>query len=445
MKKHVCALTKRAIAFFMCALFVICVPLSAAAQDEGIDFTFGCPDTKEASAVYLCNLESGKVLASKNLDGAISPSSSAKMMTGLLALEYFGDDLSQKIKVSTEMLEGVSGNLMKIKPSEIYSAEQLIYGVVCAGYNDAAAVLAHFIGGSESEFVRMMNERAMEFGMVATIYANPTGIQGAATTTLSDVVLLSKKAYENERYLKISSATRYDIPADADSIAHSLTNRNALIYGREVRYRNVYAKGLFAGSDGDYGYCVGTVVQKKGLSYLCIVMGAYQEGEDIYSYIVANRLCSWALSKFENRDVIDKKMFSYSVNVTSSNTVDTVNAVPAENVSAFLPVWIDDDDLTFRVCLHEPSANAPVKMGDELGFLIVSVGEEEVARTLLVSESDVSASKFMKVMERLGEVTTSRFFIIFVIVFIIISTCVIMLFSKRNKREQNRNRYRCKL
>ena len=211
MKKHGCAFKKRAIAFFMCALFFLGGIFLASASDEpsGVDFSLGCPDTSEAAAVYVLNLESGKVLASKNPDLALSPSATVKMMTGLLSLEHFGGDLSKKITVNGSMLSGVSGNAMGIKAGEAYSAEELLYALICGGYNDAAAVLAHSVSGSESEFVKRMNERAMEWGMTSTAYANPSGIKGAAASTLSDVIILSKKAYENEKYLEISSAMRF--------------------------------------------------------------------------------------------------------------------------------------------------------------------------------------------------------------------------------------------
>lgn len=444
MKKHGCALAKRAIAFFMCALFLLCGALSASAQDGGVDFSLGCPDTTEAAAVYVLNLESGKVLASKNPDVALSPSATVKMMTGLIALEHFGDDLSQKISVSSAMLTGVSGNSMGIEAGEAYSAEQLLYALICGGYNDAAAVLAHAVGGSESAFVRKMNERAMEWGMISTTYANPSGIKSAALTTLADVVVLSKRAYENEKYLEISSAMRYEIAADADSAAHTVTNRNALIYGREVEYRNVYASGLCAGTDGEAGYCVSTVAKKGELSYLCIVMGSYRAGDDTYSYIVANRLISWALSSFEYRTVIDKERFSYPVKVELSDTVSQIDAAPQESVSAFLPTLLEDGELEFHVRLHSPSAKAPIKAGDELGYLIVTVGDEEIARTLLVSESDVVASTFMVIMRRLGEISQSRFFIIFMIAFFSVGSAAIVILTILNERMKKKNRYKYK-
>jgi D-alanyl-D-alanine carboxypeptidase (penicillin-binding protein 5/6) len=317
--------------------------------------------------------------------------------------------------------------------------------LICGGYNDAAAVLAHSVSGSEAAFVNKMNESAMEWGMTSTVYANSSGIMSGATTTLSDVVILSKKAYENEKYLEMSSALRYEIAADADSPAHVITNRNALIYGREIEYRNVYASGLCAGTDGDMGYCVSTVVKKGELSYLCVVMGSYRAGDDTYSYIVANRLISWAFSSFNYRTVIDKEQFSYPVRVERSDTVNEINAIPKESVSAFLSADIDNDELTFHVRLHNKSAKAPIKEGDELGYLIVTVGDEEIARALLVSESDVIASKFMIVMENLGNISRSRFFVIFAICFVIIGSGVIVALVLLNKHFKKKNRYRYKL
>ncbi len=445
MKKHVCALAKRAIAFFTCALFFIFGSLTPHAKDGGVDFTLGCPDTSEATAVYLYNFESDRVLAAKNLGTALSPSATVKMMTGLLALEYFEGKLDEKITVSDAMLSGVSGNIMKLKAGEVYSSEELIYAAVCGGYNDAATVLAHYIGGSESGFVKMMNERAPEWGMISTTYANPTGIMSAATTTLRDVIVLSKKAYENEKYLEISSQTRYKIAADADSPAHTVTNRNALIYGHDIEYRNLYASGLCAGSDGDTGYCVSTVVEKNSLRYLCIVMGSYRVGDNTYSYIVANRLCSWALSSFGYRTVIDKELFSHPVSVSLSDTVKEINAVPKESVSAFLPSELEDSELDFCVRLHSATAKAPVEAGDELGFLIVTSNGEEIARTVLVSDSDASASKLMVAMEKLSLFVQSRFFIIFAVTLTLVSIGAVITITTLTKRAKKRNKYKYNL
>ena len=66
MKKDRCALIKRAISFFLCALLFFGSVQTAGAEDaQGVDFALGAPDTKEALAVYLYNFESGKVLISK--------------------------------------------------------------------------------------------------------------------------------------------------------------------------------------------------------------------------------------------------------------------------------------------------------------------------------------------------------------------------------------------
>ncbi len=131
--------------------------------------------TLGASSGILVDRPSGTVLWAKNPDAARAPASTTKMMTVLAATESLEPD--QMVTVPAEALVG--GTTMGLKAGERLSVRDLLYGALLPSGNDAATALAIAAGGDERTFVQRMNEHAAEWGLTATHFANPHGLDEA--------------------------------------------------------------------------------------------------------------------------------------------------------------------------------------------------------------------------------------------------------------------------
>ena len=132
------------------------------------------PAVSGADEIYLYHLESDKILYKQSNQRAIAPASTVKIMTGLLAIELLSNRLDDYITVTSEMMSDVEGYSVGIKVGDVIKIRDLLYGLICAGGNDAAHILAYISMGNTVSFVKEMNRRASEWGCSATNYANPT-------------------------------------------------------------------------------------------------------------------------------------------------------------------------------------------------------------------------------------------------------------------------------
>ena len=165
------------------ALFILITVFSGSSVFASDD-----PDIKYTDNCCVMNADYGDVLYEKNSEEAVYPAGSCKMMTALIALEHYGDDLSGTITVSSEALGSQIGSGIGILPGDTVTVKDMLAAMIIGNYNDAAMILAFDISGSADSFVSEMNNKAKELGMNNTNYRNPSGIdESGAVTTSYDI------------------------------------------------------------------------------------------------------------------------------------------------------------------------------------------------------------------------------------------------------------------
>ena len=178
-----------------------------------------------AQSVYAVDLNSGTVLYEKNPDQKVFPASTTKIITALVALDYYPLD---KVLIVGDIK--IDGQKMKLLTGEKIRASDLIEGLLIFSANDAAEVLAQNYPGGKENFVFDMNRKAVEIGLKDTIYTNPTGYDDVSQkTTARDLVKLASYAM-SYKYFAQSVAKKETFAESADGmIKHKLTNLNKLL------------------------------------------------------------------------------------------------------------------------------------------------------------------------------------------------------------------------
>ncbi len=161
-------------------------------------------DAKIGKAEYagLFSEDDDTVLYAKNATKRLYPASMTKCMTALLVLENcsgFDELILVEEDAYADMTDDASLAFLSVGWS--YSVTDLLYGLLLPSGNEAANVLAKRFGGTVSNFVRMMNERALQLGMVNTHFANPHGLHAANHyTTVYDLYLLMREVTKYDRF-----------------------------------------------------------------------------------------------------------------------------------------------------------------------------------------------------------------------------------------------------
>ncbi len=381
------------------------------------------PGDSRIGAVLLCNLENNMTLYEREADTPIYPSSSVKIMTGLLACRALEDRLNEEVTITAAMLAGVSGRQMQLADGEIITVRDLLFAAICGSYNDAAAVLACLSSGSVADFVSDMNREAERLGTACTIYTNPTGLHDPAMSTcVRDVALVAREAYANTLYMAVSSVRNYTVPATNASPERFFSNRNALISDSSQNYYNGYCKGLNAGMTDEGGWCVVTVSERGGAANLCIVMRGQDAVEDelIPAYVYTNRLLSWA-----------NRAYTYRTVLAAGDTLDTLpvdmtgiskskaDVVVTTDLRAYLPAEVDSTaDLTLTPTLKGDALTAPLTAGDIVGTVTVTYEGRVVGRGELTVTEDFARSGFLDGLMAFRSYLCSRAFWISVAVFL---------------------------
>lgn len=425
-----------AVALLLAAvLLLLSLPIGAEETDGG-----AMPVIDHCIGAYLYNFENDEVLYSVGADERVYPTSTVKLMTGIVAIEELGDDLSRQVTITAEMLSKVAGNNVGLLAGEVVTVEQLLYAMLVNSANDAAMVLAYAACGSVEAFVERMNEKANTLGAYDTYYANPTGMHNdAMVTTVADTAIIAKYAYTLPLFMEIVSTPKYVMEATNLSDYRNIYNRNCLLSKYyNVNYPYPRATGMNAGAttQGGYAICATAEESSTGLSYLAIVMGADEEDGAIYSYVNAIKLFEWAFQNYDYIEVLSADRIICELPVRLSSTLDYVTLVPSENIEVYLPTTIDvERDIRYSYNTYADTMDAPIATGEEAGTITVLMGERILGSCTLVTTSSVARSEFLYFLARVRQFSQSRFFIATVVAAVVLSIVYVLL--KAHWREKH--------
>ena len=381
---------------FLAALFVLPLFSVSAIQYEG------APEvTSNAAVVY--NLEAEETLYSKNMDGRLDPAAFTKLMTALLAFEYYAQNGNVQVTVTAEMLSAAGGNSMRLKEGEILPFDSLLSGLVVQNANDAALCIASTVGGNITSFVEKMNDRAQVLGMKNTYFSNPTGMDSAAMyTTMQDVLILCKTLYRVNAFMLLAENPKVTIPATNLTSQRSYTNKNALIpYSYVTDYYMENVRGMIAGYTPRAGYCVATVRELKGSKTLVILSGGVDRSErgngtDISSYREAKTLLEWAEANFGLRRVVEQGTVICERKVRLASGVDHMILVTGESLEKLLPLEADlTTAITTQIRTERETYTAPIIEGSRYGEMDVLYQGEVIGTVPLVARSNIGLSRWL--------------------------------------------------
>ena len=264
--------------FLFMTIMVLTISCYMYTEKHGSVGTSGAEIGISAGQAILIDGHTGKVLYEKSADEKAYPASTTKIMTALITietLEKYGSPINQIVEIPAEA-QGVEGSSLYLKAGEKMSVEDLLYGLMLVSGNDAAVALAEIIGGSEKEFVKMMNDRAKELHCVNTHFANPNGLfDENHYTSVRDMAIIAKTAMENREFRKIVS-TKVRKADREESTYITFNNKNKTVYD----YKG--GSGVKIGYTKDSGRTLVASADRGKKRMICVVMSAPDWFNDAY-------------------------------------------------------------------------------------------------------------------------------------------------------------------
>jgi serine-type D-Ala-D-Ala carboxypeptidase (penicillin-binding protein 5/6) len=362
-------------------LFALALPVVAAPA-----FAQAPTFTTPAAYAYMKDLASGRVLYAKDSDTRIPPASMGKMMSVYVAFDMIkrGDaTLDQKILVRPETWKKwhSQGSTMFLSAGEQVSVENLLHGIVTLSGNDACVVLAEGLGGTEENYVALMNRAARKIGLKNSNFANTNGwpdpneyvtardLALIAEATIRDFPELYKRFYAKENFTWGKTLGKGD--------AITQPNRNPLL-------------GKISGADGlktghtieaGYGF-TGSAVQ-SGRRLVMVVAGLSSFNERIGASV---DFMNWGFNAWSGIPVLKAGQVAGTARL-SGGVVPDVAMVAPRDLMVTVPRGMDAKPKPRVVPVS--GLAAPIAKGQKVGELIVSVEGVPDTRFALVAGAAV--------------------------------------------------------
>jgi D-alanyl-D-alanine carboxypeptidase len=151
-----------------------------------------------------------------------------KLMTALVVVDHTQPD--DQVQIAPQALSvGGSTVPLQTKDGQPVPVSKLMDAMLIPSANDAAMALAIHVGGSEQQFVSMMNDRAHQLGLNCTHFASPDGLEPDNRSCAADLGAMAEMAMSNPRISSVVKQSRASIPYP-NRLGHlSLVTTNPLL------------------------------------------------------------------------------------------------------------------------------------------------------------------------------------------------------------------------
>jgi D-alanyl-D-alanine carboxypeptidase (penicillin-binding protein 5/6) len=241
----------------------------------------------KASALYLVELKSGRVLLEKDATRRLPPASLTKIMTALIALE--SAPLQEVVKIDRRAL--VHPSSLKFQPGEEFLLRDLLTAMLVTSANDACEAVAWHVGGDADKFIAMMNERARALGLTNTHFANPCGFDAPGHySTAADLAKLTEQALQEPVFSMMVRTIARDIATVDGTRKVSLHSTNELLLDPDVN-------GVKTGYTSKAGRCLIASMFKDGHRLLLVGLNVKDRWEQVPRLLRHGQELLWAGSK----------------------------------------------------------------------------------------------------------------------------------------------------
>jgi D-alanyl-D-alanine carboxypeptidase (penicillin-binding protein 5/6) len=332
----------------------------------------------KAKQIYLIEDSTGTVLYSKGEDELFPPASLMKLMTA----EYvFSEIKAGRISENTEYKVSEyawrTGGALS-RTSTMFAALNssirvidLLQGLIVQLANDACIILAEGMAGSEEKFAEALTARARAIGLEKSVFVNSNGLPNPGNKmTMRELVLLARHIHtEYPDYFRLYAQEAFEW----NKIFQR--NKNTLVL------QNVGIDGMATGFADDYGFAVIATIKRDGTRLFLAMGGIKSDKERIEE---TKRILEWGLASF-HKQVVFKAGETIAEAPVFGGDRSHVALKAISDIDISVPVD-NPDRIRARIAYKWP-LKAPVKSGQQIGSLIISLGERPV-RSLPVYAAD---------------------------------------------------------
>lgn len=234
-------------------------------------------------AVLIKDLTTGTVLYQKDANITLPIASITKIMTALVASEYF----KQNAVLTVGSSAVTPGSRVGLNYGESLTFRSLLYGMLLPSGNDAAYTLTENYPGKTLGFVSAMNKKAADLNLLSTHFDNPAGFDSPNNySSAEDLSKITEEALKNSQLARIFATKETNIVSLNKKYTHQLFNLNKLL--SDVKG----VLGVKTGTTEEAKESLVTLVERNGHRVLLVLLGSDDR------FTETTRLIDWAYSNF---------------------------------------------------------------------------------------------------------------------------------------------------
>ena len=360
------------------------------------------PEITSGAAILIDN-KTNRILYDKNASERMFPASTTKIMTAILVLENC--ELDETVTASYDALMHIPEGYVtaEIQGEEQFTVEQLLEMLLVLSANDAANVLAEYVGGSIESFVSMMNTKANELELTDTHFTNPYGLQeDNHYTTAYDLAKIMQYCIQNDDFRRIAGSVSCSIPATNKSGVRSYTSTNQLVLPDSPNYYSYVTVGK-TGFTTEAGRCLVSCAYRNDIELTCVILGGTLSSDGISSrFIDSITLYEYGFNHFSLKNIANPGDIITSIEVTnatlSTKSLDLafVNSIHAlVNNSDLETNYIPEIELNENI-------SAPIAEGDVLGKAIYTIDGISYESDIVATHNVESSQLFQLILQIAG-------------------------------------------
>ncbi|MFC6840998.1 D-alanyl-D-alanine carboxypeptidase family protein [Xanthomonas theicola] len=363
------------------------VPASPAAAVPAAVAIPPAPKPAVSKSWLLMDYATGQVLAGENEHAQVAPASITKVMTSYVVAAELklgkikrDDQVMLSERAWREGGAGTDGSYSGFPVNQTARLEDMEKGMAIQSGNDAAIALAEHTAGSEEAFAALMNNYAAKLGMTGSHFVNAHGLSADGHyTTAYDLALLGRAmvrdypdtyAYNKIKEFKVGDITQQ--------------NRNLLLW------RDPSVDGIKTGHTSEAGYCLLSSAQRGDQRLIAVVMGDSSERQRAEDSLA---LLNWGFRFYETHRLYEPGKQVAQRRVWKGTEKDVLLGV-AQPLLVGVPRGRYNE---LKPSIDVPKTlEAPIRQGQPIGMVKVSLDGKVVAQAPLVALKAVEEAGFFK-------------------------------------------------
>lgn len=371
------------ILFIICCFFV-CSDLVNADDKNEQDNNL----SPKAKSAIVIETNTGEVLYEYNADEKLAPASMTKMMSLLLIMEALDNNVIKYNDMVTisDNASSMGGSQILLETGEKMSVDDLLKGITVASGNDAVVALAEKIGGTEENFVKMMNDKAKVLGLKNTNFKNCHGLDDKEHySSARDMSIIAKELVKHKKILDYSSIYETYLRKGTKKEIW-LVNTNKL-----VRFKQG-VDGLKTGYTENSGYCLTATMKQGDMRIIAVAMG---EPDSNTRNNEISGMLDYAFAQYSIDTIYKKNDVVDNIKLDKSN-VDNVDVVPLEDVKILYKKIDGKKNINHEIKYNK--IGDKISKGDVIGYMIIKDGDEEIKRVDITVNKDINKSSFLDLL-----------------------------------------------